>query len=190
MSKFKVGNRVRVREDLNSSTCYNDLVFSPLMSKYRGHVYTIDKVMNSPSMYKLKGNDDINTWTFSEDMLESAEFTKDDLKNGMIVEYRNGKRRMVLGTNLIGLDGINQFEYYHDDLTVTENFTTLDIVKVFDVPNLECKITDILKPNKSRLSLLWEREEEVKEEVKEITMDDIEEKFGCKVKIINNKEEK
>lgn len=190
MSKFKVGDRVRVREDLNSSCLYNGIVFSPLMEKYRGHVYTIDEVNNSPFVYTLKGNDDVNRWCFSEDMLKSVEFTKDDLKNGMIVEYRNGKRRMVLGSNMIGLDGINQFEHYHDDLTVTENITTLDIVKVFDVPNLECKITDIFKANKSRLSLLWEREEEVKEEVKEITMDDIEEKFGCKVKIINNKEEK
>lgn len=190
MSKFKVGDRVRVREDLNSSRLYNGIAFSPLMTTFRGNVYTIDEVNDPSYVYRLKGNDDVDKWFFSEDMLELVEFTKDNLKNGMIVEYRNGKRRMVLGTNLIGLDGISQFEYYHDDLTVTENFTTLDIVKVFDVPNLECKITDIFKPNKSRLSLLWEREEEVKEEVKEITMDDIEEKFGCKVKIINNKEEK
>ena len=101
MSKFKVGDRVRVREDLNSSCLYNGIVFSPLMEKYRGHVYTIDEVNNSPFVYTLKGNDDVNRWYFSEDMLELVEFTKDNLKNGMIVEYRNGKRRMVLGTNLI-----------------------------------------------------------------------------------------
>lgn len=42
MSKFKVGDRVRVREDLNSSRLYNGIAFSPLMTTFRGNVYTIN----------------------------------------------------------------------------------------------------------------------------------------------------
>lgn len=35
----------------------------------------------------------------------NKEFTKADLKSGMVVEYRNGKRRLVLNNGLVGKDG-------------------------------------------------------------------------------------
>ena len=40
------------------------------------------------------------------------EFTKADLKDGMIVEYRDGKRRLVLNNRLIGKDGYYELNQY------------------------------------------------------------------------------
>ena len=56
---------------------------------------------------------------------------KSDLKDGMIVEYRNGNRRMVLRDELLGVEIYNGLEYYYEDLTNKSN-EMLDIVEVFE----------------------------------------------------------
>ena len=56
---------------------------------------------------------------------------KSDLKDGMIVEYRNGNRRMVLRDELLGIETYNGLEYYDEDL-INESNEMFDIVKVFE----------------------------------------------------------
>ena len=101
------------------------------------------------------------------------EFTKSDLKNRMVVEYRNGERRMVVDNVLVGNTLFGYLEEYNDDLTNKE-FSILDIMKVYDVI---CNLEALISPR--CLRLLWQRSE-----VKEVTMAEVEEKFGCKVKIV------
>lgn len=101
------------------------------------------------------------------------EFKKSDLKNRMVVEYRNGYRRMVCDNRLMGLNGSGSLHSYNNDLTCNEGGgSDFDIVKVF------VKISQF---NELELNLfiVWERSE-----VKEVTMSEVEEKFGCKVKIV------
>lgn len=103
------------------------------------------------------------------------EFTKADLKNRMVVEYRDGQRRMVVDNVLMGVHGHANLAEYFDDLT---NYwdSNLDIIKVFDKVNTFSKLSekDLSK------TILWERKE-----IKEVTMKEIAEKFGCEVKIID-----
>lgn len=102
------------------------------------------------------------------------DFKKSDLKDGMVVEYRNGTKRLVAGSILIGTNGYNQLYYYNEDLCSEQDETT--IYKVYDT------VFNIKDFDNKELDLLWKREQDV---IKELTIEDIEKKFGCKVKIVN-----
>ena len=115
-------------------------------------------------------------------------FTKSDLKDRMVVETRDGDKyiliddRLLSDTNYLWLnshyDEHNLFHHgYNDDLTMSSG-ANWDIVKVYEEVN--CLNFDENNPFCS-LSLLWERKP-----VKEVTMAEVEEKFGCRVKIIND----
>lgn len=101
------------------------------------------------------------------------EFTKADLKDQMVVECRNGQKYMVVDNIILRNSGfINLLNF--DDKLKCVGFSEFDIMKVYD----EIYRLDLLD-NSKRLNLLWEREE-----IKEVTMAEVEEKFGCKVKIV------
>ena len=98
-----------------------------------------------------------------------ATFSKSDLMSGMVVEYRNGKRRMVVlgcavNTNydeydiLVGPAGerFTWLDNFNDDLT-HESKEELDIVAVYTQPfdadrAYDCDI------NGDALDKIWERE--------------------------------
>ena len=115
-------------------------------------------------------------------------FTKSDLKNRMVVETRSGRRyiliddRLLSDTNYLWLnshyDEHNLFHYgYNDDLTMNSG-ANWDIIKVYKEVNNLCFCNDDVY---GALDLLWERKP-----IKEVTMAEVEEKFGCRVKIIND----
>ena len=113
--------------------------------------------------------------------------TLNDLKTGMIVKIRNGEYHIIMrdfiddGDILAGLSCNNKIlgtwtslSNYNQDMTHS-GVLYLDIMSVYasypysaDTPT----------------RLLWERNE-----YQEVTMKEIEEKFGCKVKIVGNEEE-
>lgn len=76
--------------------------------------------------------------------------TKEDLKDGMIVEYRIGEKRLYANNKLYGEKFQIQFENfdksYQNDLKTKSGIKNFDIMKVYDNEN----------------SLLWERKEEIK----------------------------
>lgn len=45
------------------------------------------------------------------------EFTKADLKDGMVVEQNNEERYLVMGDRLLCLSGYNPLTQFNDDLT-------------------------------------------------------------------------
>lgn len=118
---------------------------------------------------------------------------KSDLKTGMIVTTRNGNEYVVFldcqhlydsAKNVI----VNrQFCCWNDlDLNYTENLTcknfhSHDIVKV-QIPRHVYSFMDA-DYEKTVRKTIWERQE-----CKEVTMADVEKKFGCKVKIIKEKQ--
>lgn len=88
----------------------------------------------------------------------SCRFNKSDLKNGMIVQYRNGKKRIVIDNCLCGIgdgdDGhLSNFNYFYDDVLryVDDVYdsSNLDIVRVYDRNN--CNLCECGE-------LLWEEE--------------------------------
>lgn len=102
---------------------------------------------------------------------------KSDLKDGMIVELRDGRLFVVVHLAnellLVRHESLYPFDCYDDDLkyTVTDR---LDVVAVYE--GVTSSIKDIIGSNVQRV--VWSRKE------KEVTMKEVCEKFGCQVKIV------
>lgn len=109
------------------------------------------------------------------------EFTKADLKDGMVVETRERGRYLVLGNRAIRNSGYNSLNGYGDDLTECKyHYKSYDIVRVFKARN-DCvyKLDDLF--HYENLQVIWERKEtkrmtaeEMRQELEEMTGDKIE----------------
>ena len=77
------------------------------------------------------GNYTILEWS---DFMQ-RELTKADLKNGMVVEYGNGKRRLVLNNYMIGKDGYYTLDHYKENMKDKE-FSDNDIMRVFTISSV------------------------------------------------------
>ena len=122
------------------------------------------------------------TWDIMGDGNESIEYstlkekkdiiTKSDLKNGMVVELRDGTRFLVVNDLGIGKDSCINLDGllgYDENLNDVSGYSTFDITKIYKTAGNTFKNLF----DNERLSLIWEREE--KEEIK----------VGDKVKVID-----
>lgn len=85
--KFKVGDRVKVREDLQENCYYGIARANDDMAKKRGQIFTIKKIDNK--LYSMK---ECN-WFWSDEMLKKVEYTYEDLKKSPIgtkITFENG----------------------------------------------------------------------------------------------------
>ena len=67
--KYKVGNKVKVREDLKIGKSYNEKTFVDSMEKYKGQIVTI-KVVGDDN-YRIE--EDNQDWYWTDEMLEDIE---------------------------------------------------------------------------------------------------------------------
>lgn len=111
-------------------------------------------------------------------------FTKADLKDGMVVEYCNGKRRLVLNNHLIGKDGYYELNKYTEDMKDKES-SERDIMRVFknDIITTLDRIFHI-----ENLELIWERNE-TKSMTTEEMRKKLEELTGEKIEVEPSREE-
>lgn len=132
------------------------------------------------------GSEDYSACDFAEEynykILEwsdymQKEFTKEDLKDGMVVQYRNGDKRMVINEALIGEDGYTYKYYFQEDLT-HRDLKSLNIVGVYKTQNYS-NFGDMLSDD--NLELIWERNEpkkmtieEMRKKLEELTGEQIE----------------
>ena len=104
------------------------------------------------SMYS--GNESIEYSTLKE---KKDIMTKSDLKNGMVVELRNGKRFLIVNDLGIGKDScinLDGFFGYDKDLNDVSGFSEFDITKIYKtVGNTFKTLFD-----NERLNLIWGRE--------------------------------
>ena len=100
------------------------------------------------------------------------EFTKADLKNRMVVELRNGERRLFVGDGFIGFGGCNKEETYDNDLLHIRQ-SNWDIVKVLQ------PISFLKDLNNSFLETVWQRPEP-----KKMTKIEIEKELGYEIEIV------
>lgn len=181
-TKFKVGDKVRVIEGLVPGHRYNGLTFCSDMTRYMGKVYSI-KYMYESGNYHLDG---IYNCIWSDAMLElvnTTPFTKADLKPGMVVEYRNGSKAVFINGIFMEKHGWMPISDYYDDLINVRDLSCsshYDICRVYN--SKAFAVDNLFKPE--CLELIWERKE-----VKEMTVAEIEEKLGYKVKVISDKED-
>jgi hypothetical protein len=186
-TKFKVGDKVRVKTGLIADEHYDGLLFNGSMTKYEGKTAVIKRYTYN-NRYAL--DVDCGEWAWNDEMLtDSNAFTKLDLKDGMVVEYRSGERALHLDGRLMSLKGGMPLSSYEYDLT-RRRFPVLrthdgkpmfDIMKVYKTSACGC-ITRIFDTD--NLTLIWERKEEP--DYKEMTVEQIEEKLGYKIKVVGN----
>ena len=106
----------------------------------------------------------------------NKEFTKADLKSGMAVEYRDGKRRLVIDEFLIGKYGHYDLSSYNENLeNECPKSTIMKVFKICQTAILERILDD------DNLELIWERKEakkmtieEMRKKLEELTGEEIE----------------
>lgn len=116
MAKFKVGDKVRVRRDLNIGECYSGVVFVKGMNKYKGEIIEIEDIADDDIVF-LK---DIN-FAWLDEMLEEVKEDKmektfreviADIKEGEIWEGGNpSKIRIRCSPQGIEISGLDNWGY-------------------------------------------------------------------------------
>ena len=93
------------------------------------------------------------------------EFTKADLRDGMVVEYNDNcfGKRLVIGGFLTGEDGYADLGDYNENLKSAAS--DLEIVRVYKIKRMG-KFSSIMKNH--NLELIWERKEPKKMTVEEM----------------------
>lgn len=189
MSKFKVGDKVRIANpafvrdySLKGTVC----TVTEVHDTYpRGNKYTLSIKCDALNQY----------WLDKElELVASVPFTKSDLKDGMVVEFRYNPgcpRQIVVGDLFIGL---HEQEYvrkcdYDDNLVcrikdIKDKDLTIDRVYIINTDDTN----DKNKYPLIKMDLIWERKEEPAH--KEMTVEEIEKELGYKIKIVDDKENK
>ena len=171
--KFKVGDRVRVTEAVTDHR-----------QKHIGKIYTVQDVNARGLSYFSRHN--VNYYSmqeeechyiFYEDELELVSFTKSDLKDGMVVECSNGKRKMLINGAFRGTHCYTAVSAYTDTLECRYNESTINKVYTSKALSLSSYFDD------KNLTLIWERPEE--EPAKKMTVTEIEKELGYKVEIVS-----
>ena len=65
--KYKVGDKVKIREDLRVGERYGEFSFSHPMSEFLGNIGIISDVDEINDYYEIRG---FNHWSWTEDMIE------------------------------------------------------------------------------------------------------------------------
>lgn len=105
--KFKVGDRVKLKDNLIIGQQYNGVTFIEKMEKYKGKICTIE-IYSERDKVCFLDIDDGNLY-YGEDMLElykDKEFSyKDLLQTGVFGETSNGEVFVVIGNKLVYQNG-------------------------------------------------------------------------------------
>lgn len=107
------------------------------------------------------------------------EFTKKDLKTGMIVELNSTARYLVLGDTLVGIDNQLLLSYYNENLTLKCN--NMDSIKRYTICKVYKKYVShwgggFKEGLYNDVILIWERPKVV-----ELSMEEIANKLGIPV---------
>ena len=113
------------------------------------------------------------------------DFTKLDLKNGMVVEYRNGRIGIYINGKILYKDGFDVIDELTEDLLDAdcEDYNErYDVIKVYEL-NMSgiYNLKTVLK--KKNLILIWERNETKHMTAEEMRVK-LEEMTGDKIEII------
>lgn len=120
--KFKVGDKVKIREDFSRTKHYKVTPISN-MEKYRGRIARVKRI-SSEGNYNL--DIDGMSWYWSDDMLEpyktkESNFNKSDLKDGDKCTLKNGQVVFVDKTSNYGFSSIDeQLRYFNDDVSIVK----------------------------------------------------------------------
>ena len=175
MGKFKVGDIVKIKEDLIEDTYYNHVCFSQEMSKFKGKIAKIEHILLE-GVYSLNSGD----YGWSDDMLELYEFKKDDIQFGDIITLGNSERYVYAADRIFAeFEHTQRLDYRIFSRTFNRNF---EIILLDYKDDRNCDIIKIERQGQ----IIYER----KEEEVEMTLSEVCEKLGYNVKIVKERGEK
>lgn len=196
--KYKVGDRVRIVSKWNTAVTFDkreSLVGS--MDKYLGTVMTINDIrVTSTGVYTYQMEEDNGRWWWFEHMIERKEdkemFTLNDLKNGMLVELRNGDRCLVLCNNecrdaseqvLVSVNRKTAYSFRQYSIDCTHKcLASNDIMRVVCPYCYPC-LADIDYEFNCIGNVIFDRSK--LEERKRMTVEEIEQRLGYKIAIVD-----
>lgn len=168
--RIKVGDRVRILDGRKNPDIYPKWVEE--MDELIGEIRTVEHVFNDSC--ELSDTE----YFFAEEWLAPADdFTKADLKEFDIVEFRNGRQALItmnIAMGVLEADGFS-FRTWNDDLKDNTGADIYDIMKVY-------RPTDNIPTDKSKwkdMPVVYERTE-----VKEMTVEEISKALGYEVKVV------
>ena len=85
--KYRVGDKVKVREDLVVEKSYGNHFFVLDMKPYIGKTMTIDSI----TIYGYKFKEDKDGWYWTDEMLEDAESISIFVKGNKVIAKKDGK---------------------------------------------------------------------------------------------------
>lgn len=191
---LKIGDKVKIRSDLNANKHYGDVVFVGEMEKYCGKVLTIKYVNYVEDRIEYQMEEDYR-WDWTDEMFEPL--TEEDKKN-ILMNISTIKTGVVIITKYdrIGIV-VNGFVWHYDGsidaveniLTYIQEYEDNDYIKYiikckYGFKHIQNNLTNI-KADKpvTGIEILWKYEEPIPE----VTMEEVYKKFGHKVKIVPEK---
>lgn len=174
MNKYKVGQKVKVKENIEScSRSSHDIFFAREMGAFTGKIVTIKKIEVFGLDYQYCIEEDSDEYIWDEEWFEPVDEVKNrkDLKDGDIITLANGDRLMYL-------DG--EFK----DLSVKHSNSILDIYDLnedltyaYDSDKEINKVVKVERP--ASYYEVFNKDKEVKE----LTVEEISKLLGYEVKI-------
>lgn len=156
-TKYKVGDKVKIIENLNPYDAIQygcDVTLA--MLDFEGKTCTIKSIhsINNNIVYQVEENVYFWTEAMFEGLVETKKvdsFTKADLKSGMVVEFKSGKRGFVIDDRIVAEYTCALLSDYDNNLDT--DGPSFNIAKVFKTKS--ATISGIFDNN--CLELIWEK---------------------------------
>lgn len=170
--KFKVGDKVRLKNDLEIGKKYGKITFQEKMN-FEGF-----KIVQFETD---KGNFYLGKYYYSPEMLEKLPISH--IENGRFCRDRNGDIYVWLFGQMFANEEILTEICFNDDLT-SQSCRDCDIMEIRQpIPGIAFNINELFE-NFDKMELIWKREPEVKDKAIEMLNDVISE---CEKSIKENK---
>lgn len=144
--KFNIGNKVLIEGNLDSG-CYGAAGKIGFITEEEN----TNGLMEYDEGINVKIENSNKIWRVNEEslVLILKKFTKEYLKDGMVVEYRNGCRRIKIDNKFIPLKGYHmKLDSYKDNLICKTNHD-FDIMKIYDDRKICYEIEEMINNPKN-----------------------------------------
>ena len=173
--KFKVGDKVKVVRVFDTTGNHREEEVGKILTIKSANHMGLECYPRKGVNYYGFGSGETD-YIFYEDELELVSFTKADLKDGMVVECRDGERYLVINDKFICNKHWFSISQFANDLSGSKYEYTID--KIYQTTGYSF---ETLFDN-NYLTLIWEREKPAKK----MTVEEIEKELGYKVEIVSD----
>ena len=172
---YKVGDKVRIKNDLVGGEDYGDVYFSDEMNVHAGKIYVIDHVEKTENFtcYTLDG---ASTWDWSEEMFIKTEKVNEIKNIQKEMTFPEMAQKLIDGKFKVGTELVsdNRRSFWVMDSHITGDFG-LTISKLSDELDVPIYGTDI--------NAKWKVKEEL---IKEMSIEQLQKELGYKIKIVEH----